>query len=68
MSKQETVKYSIRQDGLVSVETSGMTGNQCLEVTKGEEEELGTVLTREFSPAFYETEPVDEFVHDSEGC
>ena len=68
MSKQETVKYSIRQDGLVSVETSGMTGSQCLEVTKGVEEQLGTVLTREFSPAFYETEPVDEFVHDSEGC
>ena len=68
MSKQETVKYSIRQDGLVSVETSGMTGDQCLEVTKGVEEELGTVLTREFSPAFYENEPVEEFVHDSEGC
>ena len=68
MPKQETVKYSIRQDGLVSVETSGMTGDQCLEVTKGVEEELGTVLTREFSPAFYENEPVEEFVHDSEGC
>ena len=68
MPKQETVKYSIRQDGLVSVETSGMTGDQCLEVTKGVEEELGTVLTREFSPAFYESEPVEEFVHDSEGC
>ncbi len=68
MSKQETVKYSIRQDGLVSVETSGMTGDQCLKVTKGVEEELGTVLTREFSPAFYESEPVEEFVHDSEGC
>ena len=68
MSKQETVKYSIRQDGLVSVETSGMTGSQCLEVTKGVEEELGTVLTREFSPAYYETEPVEEYVHDSEGC
>jgi ABC-type transporter Mla subunit MlaD len=68
MSKQETVKYSIRQDGLVSVETSGMTGSQCLEVTKGVEEELGTVLTREFSPDYYENEPVEEFVHDSEGC
>ena len=68
MSKQETVKYSIRQDGVVSVETSGMTGSQCLEVTKGVEEQLGTVLTREFSPAFYESEPVEEYVHTSEGC
>ena len=68
MSKQETVKYSIRQDGVVSVETSGMTGSQCLEVTKGVEEQLGTVLTREFSPAYYENEPVEEYVHDSEGC
>jgi len=68
MPKQETVKYSIRQDGLVTVETSGMTGGQCLEVTRGIEEELGTVLTREFSPAYYESEPVEEYVHDSEGC
>ena len=28
MSKQQTVKYSIRQDGVVSVETSGVTGSQ----------------------------------------
>ena len=68
MSKQETVKYSIRQDGLVSVETSGMTGSQSLEVTKGVEEQLGTVLTREFSPTYYENEPIEEYVHDSEGC
>ncbi len=45
-----------------------MTGGQCLEVTRGIEEELGTVLTREFSPAYYESEPVEEYVHDSEGC
>ena len=68
MSKQQTVKYSIRQDGVVSVETSGVTGSQCLEITKGVEEQLGTVLTKEFTPAFYETEPVEDYVHDSEGC
>ena len=45
-----------------------MTGGQCLEVTRGIEEELGTVLTREFSPAYYESEPVEEYVHTSEGC
>ena len=68
MSKQQTVKYSIRQDGVVSVETTGVTGSQCLEITNKVEAELGTVLTREFSPAFYENEPVEEYVHDSEGC
>tara|TARA_B100001057_G_C22860543_1_gene954350 strand:+ start:1194 stop:1400 length:207 start_codon:yes stop_codon:yes gene_type:complete len=68
MSKQQTVKYSIRQDGVVSVETSGVTGSQCLEITKGVEEQLGTVLSKEFTPAFYETEPVEDYVHDSEGC
>ena len=68
MAKQQTVKYSIRQDGVVSVETSGVTGSQCLEITKGVEEQLGTVLTKEFTPAFYETEPVEDYVHDSEGC
>tara|TARA_E500000178_G_C16316245_1_gene442721 strand:- start:71 stop:277 length:207 start_codon:yes stop_codon:yes gene_type:complete len=68
MLKQQTVKYSIRQDGVVSVETSGVTGSQCLEITKGVEDELGNVLFRDFTPAFYETETVKEFVHDSEGC
>jgi len=68
MSKQKTVKYTIRQDGNVTAEISGVTGNQCLEITKGVEEELGTVLNREFSPAYYDSEPVEEFVHDSEGC
>ena len=68
MAKQETVKYTIRQDGNVTAEIFGVTGNQCLEITKSVEEELGTVLTREFSPDYYENEPVEEFVHDSEGC
>ena len=68
MSKQETVKYTIKQDGTVTEEVIGATGNQCLEITKGVEEELGTVLNREFSPAYYDSEPVEEFVHDSEGC
>jgi len=68
MSKQETVKYTIKQNGNVTAEIYGVTGNQCLEVTKSVEDELGTVLTREFSPAFYESEPVEEYVHTSEGC
>lgn len=68
MAKQQTVKYTIRQDGNVTAEIYGVVGNQCLEVTRNVEDELGNVLTRDFTPAFYETETVDEYVHDSEGC
>tara|TARA_B100001094_G_scaffold132740_1_gene128638 strand:+ start:2562 stop:2768 length:207 start_codon:yes stop_codon:yes gene_type:complete len=68
MAKQQTVKYTIHQDGNVTAEIYGVVGNQCLEVTKNVEDELGNVLTRDFTPAFYETETVDEYVHDSEGC
>ena len=68
MSKQETVKYTIRQDGNVTAEIFGVSGNQCLEITRKVEDELGVVLNRKFSPAFYESEPVEEYVHDSEGC
>ena len=68
MAKQQTVKYTIKQNGNVTAEIYGAVGDQCLKITESVEDELGTVVNREFSPAYYETEPVEDYVHDSEGC
>ena len=53
MSKQQKLKFTIRQDGLVTEETTGFTSPQCIELTKQIEEKLGTLETRQFKPEFY---------------
>ena len=53
MSKKQTLKFSIRQDGHVTEEATGFTSHQCVELTKKIEEKLGTLETRQFKPEFY---------------
>ena len=53
MSKQQKLKFTIRQDGYVTEETTGFTSYQCIELTKQIEEKLGTLETRQYKPEFY---------------
>ena len=53
MSKKQTLKFIIRQDGHVTEEAIGFTSHQCVELTKEIEEKLGTLETRQFKPEFY---------------
>ena len=53
MSKKQTLKFIIRQDGHVTEEATGFTSHQCVELTKEIEEKLGTLETRQFKPEFY---------------
>ena len=53
MSKQQKLKFTIRQDGHVTEEATGFTSHQCVELTKQIEEKLGTLETRQFKPEFY---------------
>ena len=53
MSKKQTLKFTIRQDGNVTEEATGFTSHQCVELTKQIEEKLGTLETRQFKPEFY---------------
>ena len=53
MSKKQTLKFTIRQDGHVTEEATGFTSHQCIEVTKSIEEKLGSLETRQFKPEFY---------------
>lgn len=68
MASQQTVKFTIKQDGTIAEQVIGAKGNECMLITERIENRIGDVVSRDFSPAFYETEAVDEYVHDSEGC
>tara|TARA_X000000368_G_scaffold135948_1_gene106748 strand:+ start:322 stop:528 length:207 start_codon:yes stop_codon:yes gene_type:complete len=56
MSKKQTLKFTIRQDGYVSEEVLGTVGHECQEITKSIEEKLGEVSYIETKPEFYQTE------------
>ena len=53
MPNQQTLKFTIRQDGYVTEEATGFTSNQCVEITESIEKKLGTLETRQFKPEFY---------------
>ena len=52
MPQQQTLKFTIRQDGYVTEEASGFTSHQCVEITESIEKKLGTLETRQFKPEF----------------
>ena len=72
MPKQQKLKFTIRQDGLVTEEVFGTVGNECQDITKSIEERLGNVTYIETKPEYYQSCEVEgivqEFTHDSEGC
>ena len=53
MPQQQTLKFTIRQDGYVSEEATGFTSHQCVELTEKIEKKLGNLETRQFKPEFY---------------
>ena len=58
MPKQQKLKFSIRQDGLVSEEVFGTVGNECENLTRSIEEKLGNVTYVETKPEYYQQENV----------
>ncbi len=70
---QQSIKFTIRQDGTVTEEVMGVVGPNCEKLTQRIEDKLGNVLQREQKPSYYQQavvaeEMVEEFTHDSEGC
>ena len=53
MPNQQTLKFTIRQDGYVTEEATGFTSHQCVEITESIEKKLGTLETRQFKHEFY---------------
>ena len=58
MPKQHTLKFTIRQDGLVTEEVFGAVGNECQDITKSIEEKLGNVTYIETKLEYYQQENV----------
>ena len=54
MPEQTKLKFTIRQDGLVSEEVIGVVGNACQDLTKLIEETIGEVTYVETKPEFYQ--------------
>ena len=45
MPEQQTIKFTISQDGIVSEEVIGVIGNECENITRSIEEKLGNVTS-----------------------
>ena len=56
MPKQQKLKFTIRQDGLVSEEVIGVVGNACQDLTKLIEERIGEVTYVETKPEYYQNQ------------
>jgi hypothetical protein len=55
---QQQIKFTIRQDGLVSEEVLGVVGDTCQDLTKSIEEKLGEVTYVETKPEYYQQKNV----------
>tara|TARA_B100000965_G_scaffold357385_1_gene336057 strand:+ start:372 stop:599 length:228 start_codon:yes stop_codon:yes gene_type:complete len=55
---KETIKFTIRQDGTVLEEVSGVVGNNCMKITESIEKKLGTSVYVEPKPEYYQQENV----------
>ena len=62
MPKQQTIKFSIRQDGTVTEEVMDAASNQCSDLTESIEKKLGVLQTSSFKPEFYQPAIVNEHV------
>ena len=62
MPRQQTLKFTIRQDGRVTEEVMGATSNECVELTRQIDNKLGELETRQFKPEFYQPAIFNEHV------
>ena len=53
MPNQQTLKFTIRQDGYVTEEVIGATSNECIELTKQIDNKLGDLETRQHKPEYF---------------
>ena len=57
---QQTIKFTIRQEGTVTEEVMGVVGNDCENLTKRIEERLGVVESVQHKPEYYEQKQTTE--------
>tara|TARA_B100001250_G_scaffold352351_1_gene325063 strand:+ start:841 stop:1092 length:252 start_codon:yes stop_codon:yes gene_type:complete len=64
MPEQQTLKFTIRQDGYVTEEVIGATSNECVELTRQIDNKLGGVITREYKPEYFQNNNNVTLQHD----
>ena len=57
---QQTIKFTIRQDGTVTEEVMGVVGNDCENLTKRIEERIGVVEKVEHKAEYYKQKQTTE--------
>ena len=57
---QQSIKFTIRQDGTVTEEVRGVVGTDCENLTKRIEERLGVVERVEHKPEYYKQKQTTE--------
>ena len=62
MTKKQTIKFTINQDGTVQEEVVGSVATECESLTKIIEDKLGTVTQRLYKPEYYQTVTTQEDV------
>ncbi len=60
MPRRETIKFTIRQDGMVTEEVQGVYGDACENLTKRVEDALGHVHFTQETSDRYVTIPLEE--------
>ena len=66
MTTQQTLKFTIRQDGRVTEEVMGVTSNECVELTRQIDNKLGDVITREYKPQYFQNNNNVTLQHDQD--
>jgi len=56
MAKQQTIKFKISQDGIVTEEVQGTVGDECESLTKEIEKALGTISGRIHKQEYYQSQ------------
>ena len=51
--KQNTIKFTIRQDGTLTEEVIGANGQECEHLTRSIDDKLGKVTQKLFKPQYY---------------
>ena len=51
--KQNTIKFTIRQDGTVTEEVIGAIGQECEHLTRSIDDKLGKVTQKLYKPQYY---------------
>ena len=64
--EQQTIKFTIRQDGYVTEEVIGATSSECVKITQSVDDYLGELKTRQYKPEYYNNVTLHHNQHETQ--